>query len=194
MSNKFQRAANCSSPWLMPRQSLSVVSLKRWSTALGSGVTSVCKWHPLGEPVLALCVGGQRSLCSHGTDVTMITRDKLSYLIRSHLENGRNRNSSAASVQKSCLDNQCCAQWFPSRNTHNFAAAADSESTWLFSHAETSKPYPSQSSDSALFLPLITNGFQLSASPGYWLLPTNCTQHWRTATAKLQSEGHLFLN
>lgn len=88
------------------------------------------------HPVHQKDEGMQESTRSHGTDVMMITHDKLSYFIRSHPENGRKRNSTAASIQKSCLDNQHCSQWFPSRNTHSFAAAADSNSTWLFSHAK----------------------------------------------------------
>lgn len=83
--------------------------------------------------------GIQKSTHAHGTNVMMMTHDKLSYLIISHPENGRKRNSIAASIQKRCLDNQCCSQWFPSRNTHNFATAADSNSTWLLCHAKTSK-------------------------------------------------------
>lgn len=112
--------------------------------------------------------GIRKSSRSHRTDVTMITHDKLSYLIISHPENGRKRNSIATSIQKSCLDNQCCSQWFPSRNTHNFAAAADSNSTWLFRRAKTSKTYPSWMSDFALFVPLITNGLEFAASPECW--------------------------
>lgn len=173
LSNKFQRGANCSSFWFMPCQSLSAASLKTWRLHSGVKCNKCEQVHPLCEPVLFLSLEGQRSTHSHRNNVTMITHDKLSYLIRSHPENGRKRNSTAASVQKSCLDNQHCTQWFPSPNTHNFAAAADSESTWLFSHAKISKPHPSQSSDFALFIPQIKNGFQLSAAPGYWLLPTN---------------------
>lgn len=132
------------------------------------------------HPVYGRQEGIQKSTRSHGTNVTMITHDKLSYLIISHLENGRKRNSTAANVQKSCLDNQCCCQWFPSRNTHNFAAAADSNSTWLFSHAKTSKTYP----DHWLCTVYSPNYQRISAfCISCMLTPTNknCTQHWKTA-------------
>lgn len=150
--SKFQRGANCSSFWFMPCQCL-------WSQEEQACASA--------NP----CVKGQSSSpLFHRAAVMMISQDKLSYCIRSHPENGRKRNSTAASGQKSCSDNQGCTQWFPSRNTHGFAAAADSQSTWLLSHAKASKPCPSQSSDLALFIPLIKNWFQLSAAPGYWLL------------------------
>lgn len=147
------------------------------------------------HPVYGRDEGIQKSTRSHGTNVMMITHDKLSYLIISHLENGRKRNSIAASVQKSCLDNQCYSQWFPSRNTHNFAAAADFNSTWLFSHAKTSKTHLSRTSDFALFIPLIINGLQLSASPVCWPPPTEIApsvgeQH--IPTANVLSEWYLF--
>ena len=148
------------------------------------------------HPVHGRDEGIQKSTHSHGTNVMMITHDKLSYLIISHMENGRKRNSIAASVQKSCLDNQCYSQWFPSRNTHNFAAAADSSGIWLFSRAKTSKTDPSQTSDFGLFIPLIINGLQLSTSPACWPLPRKIAPvvgEQRIPATKVLSKWYLFL-